>query len=66
LFFLEPELFEDDLFGEPSQPVEQIKKPSDVIIADDSDEDDIINCNNIPSPAPSFINSVVDEKDGKN
>ncbi|XP_070852296.1 double-strand-break repair protein rad21 homolog isoform X2 [Drosophila suzukii] len=64
--FGQPELFEDDLFGEPSQPVEQIKKPSDVIIADDSDEDDIINCNNIPSPAPSFINSVVDEKDETN
>ncbi|XP_052855085.1 double-strand-break repair protein rad21-like protein 1 isoform X1 [Drosophila gunungcola] len=61
--FGQPELFEDDLFGEPSQPVEQIaKEPTAIIIADDFDEDEIDNCNNVPSPATSCINSVVDEK----
>ncbi|XP_070072457.1 double-strand-break repair protein rad21 homolog isoform X1 [Drosophila takahashii] len=61
--FGQPELFEDDLFGEPSQPVEQIaEEATDVVIADDSDEDAIDNCNNVPSPATSFINSVVDDK----
>ncbi|XP_070072458.1 double-strand-break repair protein rad21 homolog isoform X2 [Drosophila takahashii] len=62
--FGQPELFEDDLFGEPSQPVEQIaEEATDVVIADDSDEDAIDNCNNVPSPATSFINSVVDDKE---
>ncbi|KAH8351714.1 hypothetical protein KR084_008548 [Drosophila pseudotakahashii] len=61
--FGQPELFEDDLFGEPSQPVEQIaEEPTAVVIADESDEDAIDNCNNVPSPATSFINSVVDDR----
>uniref|UniRef100_A0A6P4EEL5 Double-strand-break repair protein rad21 homolog n=1 Tax=Drosophila rhopaloa TaxID=1041015 RepID=A0A6P4EEL5_DRORH len=61
--FGQPELFEDDLFGEPSQPAEQIaKEPTAIIIADDFDEDEIDNCNNVQSPATSCINSVIDEK----
>ncbi|XP_041673671.1 double-strand-break repair protein rad21 homolog isoform X2 [Drosophila eugracilis] len=63
--FGQPELFEDDLFGEPAQPVEQlVKDPTAVTNADDSDEDAIDDCNNVPSPATSFINDV-EEKETK-
>ncbi|XP_017048863.1 double-strand-break repair protein rad21-like protein 1 isoform X1 [Drosophila ficusphila] len=65
--FGQPELFEDDLFGEPSQPVEQIGKASkEIIVAEDSDEDAIDTANTVPSPTTSCINSVIDEKSETN
>ncbi|KAH8379898.1 hypothetical protein KR009_007823 [Drosophila setifemur] len=62
--FGQPELFEDDLFGEPPQPTEQSGKETLAAnIADDSDDDAIDNFNNVPSPASSCANSVIDEKE---
>ncbi|KAH8293047.1 hypothetical protein KR054_011761 [Drosophila jambulina] len=61
--FGQPELFEDDLFGEPSQPAEQNDKEATIDnIEDDSDNDAIENFNALPSPATSCINSIIDEK----
>ncbi|XP_033157206.1 double-strand-break repair protein rad21 homolog [Drosophila mauritiana] len=65
--FGQPALFEDDLFGDPSQPVEQITKESTTVLnADDSDEDAIDNIHNVPSPATSLVNSIEDEKEDNN
>ncbi|XP_020803825.1 double-strand-break repair protein rad21 homolog isoform X2 [Drosophila serrata] len=61
--FGQPELFEDDLFGEPSQPAQQNDKEAKVDnMEDDSDNDAIENLNALPSPATSCINSINDEK----
>ncbi|XP_041632330.1 double-strand-break repair protein rad21 homolog isoform X2 [Drosophila kikkawai] len=63
--FGQPELFEDDLFGEPSQPADQIDKEAKVDnIEADSDNEDIENFNALPSPATSCLNSIIDEKEG--
>ncbi|XP_043651620.1 double-strand-break repair protein rad21 homolog [Drosophila teissieri] len=65
--FGQPALFEDDLFGDSSQPVEQVPKESTAVInADDSDEDTIDNIHNVPSPATSLANSIENEKDENN
>ncbi|KAH8241148.1 hypothetical protein KR032_006174 [Drosophila birchii] len=61
--FGQAELFEDDLFGEPSQPALQNDKEAKVdSIEDDSDNDAVENLNALPSPATSCINSIIDEK----
>ncbi|KAH8244606.1 hypothetical protein KR038_007559 [Drosophila bunnanda] len=61
--FGQPELFEDDLFGEPSHPTLQNDKEAKVDnTEEDSDNDAIENLNDLPSPATSCINSIIDEK----
>ncbi|EDW37982.1 GL12358 [Drosophila persimilis] len=60
--FGQPELFEDDLFGEPTQPAEQTKTDTAVVnMPDDSDDDGIDNFNNLPSPS-----SVADDNGDNN
>ncbi|KAH8275067.1 hypothetical protein KR018_005722 [Drosophila ironensis] len=62
--FGQPELFEDDLFGEPPQPAEQlVEQTANANIADDSDDEGLDNFNNVPSPALSCAASIIDDKD---
>ncbi|EDV33970.1 uncharacterized protein Dana_GF20565 [Drosophila ananassae] len=61
--FGQPELFEDDLFGELPQPPDHGIKETTEPHGDNSDDEVVDNFNNIPSPATSPAPSIINDKE---